>query len=267
MALICPKCATENSDSAKFCKGCGQGLLTTSPNTASTIACGKCNTENSLGAKFCKGCGTLMSAPVPTPEVTVAPPPPPRPVAAAPVQVEPIKVKQPPVTEDTKKSSAALLWGGLAVAGLLVAGGVYMFMAKSSPPTPEAAPVAVTPAPVPAPPAIPAAAPEPAPAPAPPKAAPKPIAPKPAPVPVAAQKTAPSTASAAAPTPATPSPAAQPAAPAGPSSPQEACGKRVFLALALCMQEQCRTPQFTNHAQCVQMRQDQKERQERSMSP
>jgi hypothetical protein len=65
--------------------------------------------------------------------------------------------------------------------------------------------------------------------------------------------------------PARPAAPPAPAAPAGPSSPQEACGKRVFLALALCLQEQCQTPQFSNHAQCVQMRQQQKESQQRNL--
>jgi hypothetical protein len=63
-----------------------------------------------------------------------------------------------------------------------------------------------------------------------------------------------------APVPAQPAPVAA----VEPSSPKEACGKRVFLALSFCMQTQCMKSQFTNHAQCVQMRKDQKESQERS---
>jgi hypothetical protein len=54
-----------------------------------------------------------------------------------------------------------------------------------------------------------------------------------------------------------------PVAEVGPSSPKEACGARVFLAMAFCMQDQCQTPKFTNHPQCVEMRQDQKDSQER----
>lgn len=53
-----------------------------------------------------------------------------------------------------------------------------------------------------------------------------------------------------------------PAAPSGPSSPKEACGKRVFLALALCMNEQCNTPQFTRHPQCVELREQNRRHQE-----
>jgi hypothetical protein len=54
--------------------------------------------------------------------------------------------------------------------------------------------------------------------------------------------------------------------PAGPASPREACGKRVFLALANCMTQQCATPQFTQHPQCVQMREEDRIRREREQS-
>jgi hypothetical protein len=77
---------------------------------------------------------------------------------------------------------------------------------------------------------------------------------KPAPVPQEAPVHAP-----AAPAPVQPAPAVV----AEPASPKEACGKRIFLAMAFCMQSQCDKPQFTNHAQCVQMRQEQKDNQER----
>jgi hypothetical protein len=48
-----------------------------------------------------------------------------------------------------------------------------------------------------------------------------------------------------------------PAAPVrqGPSNPREACGSRVFLALALCMEEQCEKPGFKSHPQCDTVRQ------------
>lgn len=38
-------------------------------------------------------------------------------------------------------------------------------------------------------------------------------------------------------------------------SPREACGDRVFIALALCMKRQCNKPELAGHPQCVQMRQ------------
>ena len=48
-----------------------------------------------------------------------------------------------------------------------------------------------------------------------------------------------------------------PAAPApnevardGPATPRQACGARVFLALALCLEEQCERPRFKSHPQC-----------------
>lgn len=40
----------------------------------------------------------------------------------------------------------------------------------------------------------------------------------------------------------------------GPASPSEACGKRVFLARAMCLDEQCATPRFHAHAECVAIR-------------
>jgi hypothetical protein len=58
-------------------------------------------------------------------------------------------------------------------------------------------------------------------------------------------------------------PIAQPATPVGPTSPEEACGKRVFIALAMCINEQCEKQQFTNHPQCVKFRQQTKDNQER----
>ena len=41
----------------------------------------------------------------------------------------------------------------------------------------------------------------------------------------------------------------------GPTTPREACGGRVFLALAVCMEEQCEQPRFRAHAQCDDVRQ------------
>ena len=73
MTLVCPKCAAENGDSAKFCKGCGQALFapmhSPAPVADAGRACAKCGTLNILGAKFCKLCGasTAQAAPPPVP--------------------------------------------------------------------------------------------------------------------------------------------------------------------------------------------------------
>lgn len=48
---------------------------------------------------------------------------------------------------------------------------------------------------------------------------------------------------------------------AAPSSPEQACGKRVFVAMTMCMSRQCETPQFASHPQCVQLRQQNRDRQ------
>ena len=55
------------------------------------------------------------------------------------------------------------------------------------------------------------------------------------------------------PVPATREAVAVPAAPAGPASPREACGGRVFIAMMRCMERQCGRPRFAGHAQCEQI--------------
>ncbi|HPZ09813.1 MAG TPA: zinc ribbon domain-containing protein, partial [Candidatus Eremiobacteraeota bacterium] len=49
--VVCSECKSENRETAKFCKSCGNNLKIT------LIACFKCNTENRSNAKFCKVCG------------------------------------------------------------------------------------------------------------------------------------------------------------------------------------------------------------------
>jgi hypothetical protein len=44
--------------------------------------------------------------------------------------------------------------------------------------------------------------------------------------------------------------APSPAAVREPQTPRQACGSRVFLALARCMEEQCELPRFKDHPQC-----------------
>jgi tetratricopeptide (TPR) repeat protein len=48
--MKCPKCNTENSDTAKFCTACGQQLQT-------EVVCPQCNHTNKPTAKFCEECG------------------------------------------------------------------------------------------------------------------------------------------------------------------------------------------------------------------
>ena len=71
--MKCPKCQTNNSDSAKFCGVCGQALVVkTDLHPMSTTQPG--------GFKFCEECGQPLNSPQPlsTPSPTSAPPPPPR---------------------------------------------------------------------------------------------------------------------------------------------------------------------------------------------
>jgi class 3 adenylate cyclase/tetratricopeptide (TPR) repeat protein len=61
--MNCPKCGTENRDSARFCGECGASL-------SATIGCTACGTGNPVGQRFCNGCGRGLVA-----EATVAPDP------------------------------------------------------------------------------------------------------------------------------------------------------------------------------------------------
>jgi serine/threonine protein kinase len=44
-----------------------------------------------------------------------------------------------------------------------------------------------------------------------------------------------------------------PAAAAGPATAREKCGRRLFIALALCMDRECEQPRFRDHPECVQV--------------
>jgi tetratricopeptide (TPR) repeat protein len=55
--MKCPKCNTENSDTAKFCGVCGQSL-------ADKIKCPYCEHENPQGFRFCEECGHSLAEPV-----------------------------------------------------------------------------------------------------------------------------------------------------------------------------------------------------------
>ena len=53
-AVKCSKCQAENQRSRKFCRECGDKLLS---------SCPQCGFENHLGDKFCGGCGHSLSQP------------------------------------------------------------------------------------------------------------------------------------------------------------------------------------------------------------
>jgi hypothetical protein len=184
-------------------------------------------------------------------------------------------------------SDRYFVWYGVAAIALLAAGGIYWFDATPSQPGAGLAMIAPGPetASFPKPEPAAAVAPDPAATPEPvrdpvvnkapakgeqkplahqpprPLAATKPV-PMPVPVPTQAPVTPPVSEARIAPPPVHPTP--PPVAAAGLPGPQEACGKRVFLALAICMQEQCQTPQFIKHPQCVQMFQQQKDNRQRN---
>jgi eukaryotic-like serine/threonine-protein kinase len=53
--MKCPKCQSENADTAKFCIDCGQPLQT-------DLVCPHCNHVNKRTARFCEECGQALSA-------------------------------------------------------------------------------------------------------------------------------------------------------------------------------------------------------------
>ena len=65
--MLCPKCSTENLDSAKFCAECGARLA---------AICSACGTQNPPDAKFCIQCGIRLDS---APSQPIAPPPPAKP--------------------------------------------------------------------------------------------------------------------------------------------------------------------------------------------
>jgi hypothetical protein len=80
----------------------------------------------------------------------------------------------------------------------------------------------------------------------------------PAPAPARAEPTLPPPAPSPAATPRTPQPAPAPApAPAaqgGSQDPREACGRRMLIALHLCLVRECAKPIYHDHPECVQVR-------------
>ena len=58
--MKCPQCSTDNSETRKFCRECGEKLL---------LECPKCNYENLPGDKFCGDCGFDLSKPDESPTI------------------------------------------------------------------------------------------------------------------------------------------------------------------------------------------------------
>lgn len=61
--MRCPQCQTENSETARFCRTCGSGLVP----PANLPTCPKCRGTLTPGLKFCKLCGNPLLSAQPTP--------------------------------------------------------------------------------------------------------------------------------------------------------------------------------------------------------
>jgi hypothetical protein len=215
------------------------------------------------------------------------------PAAEAPAAAAPAPTTAPIAAPTTAPTSAAVAAPPVAEAPAAAPAPAAVVAPAAAPATTTlAAPAAPAPAPVAAPAARTEAAPRPAAAPprsdATTAARPTPrsgdsgaLQPRPAPlreavVEAPARPAAPaiepspsSTVSVAAPVTAAPPPAAAPALPtksAGPASAREACGSRVLIALAICMDRQCARPEFAGGADCRKFLDDKRRRdQQRGM--
>lgn len=133
--MQCLKCGSENSATAKFCRGCGNKLEGIEPvSTDSLIQCSNCGHANASGTKFCPKCGApvVVGAPIPTASVPANSPAVPLPNHAA--------VALTPVKRGYNKMVV-----GIAIAVVLVGavgGGVYLTSSssKSTPTTAQAEP-------------------------------------------------------------------------------------------------------------------------------
>lgn len=223
------------------------------------------------------------------PPATAAPGPGQKPSPAQPQAATP-----PGQDVPVRSGKAGLIVGGLVLLAVLAAALAYWLLGRPTtpepvrpavvaptaptepvvaPPPPQSAPPAMA-EPVPAAPPVPLAQPmaEPIPAPAhaPAAEAAKPaVKPRPKPVPKAkpapVQEAPRPSVAPPAPTP-TPAPAPVaapvPAVPAGPSSPAQACEGKSFFGRPACMNEQCGTPRFAKHPQCVELREQNRRREE-----
>jgi len=72
-SVKCPNCSTDNPQDHRFCKKCGNSLVTKCPNP-------KCNAENTINYKFCGVCGTPLQ------RASQSPPPPQAPPVSSPPQ-------------------------------------------------------------------------------------------------------------------------------------------------------------------------------------
>jgi predicted amidophosphoribosyltransferase len=78
--MRCSSCGHENPTEARFCEGCGAGLV------PAKRRCTSCGTVNSQDARFCIGCGaTLPVVAAPSPLRAASP----RPMAPAATQISP----------------------------------------------------------------------------------------------------------------------------------------------------------------------------------
>ena len=303
MTLKCPACGKENVEAAKFCKKCGAYLAwqSTTMEPGSDFAATQMAPDF---AEPDSDATVIRPAARPAARQTRAPvPSAPDPLLEALADRSSPSASPPRVTaapaQDAPARSAKTGWmaGALVLTGVLVvlaAALAYWLLGRETAPAsvrppvvaPTASPEPVA-APQPPPPSVappiaepmppaPSFAPaQPAPEPAaqapvatpvePVKPRPKPAPAKPAPVQATPRPVAPPPAPVAPPPPVPAAAEPAPAVPAGPSSPAQACEGKSFFGKPACMNEQCATPRFTKHPQCVEVREQNRRREEQQL--
>ncbi|MDP2366896.1 zinc-ribbon domain-containing protein [Rhodoferax sp.] len=296
MTMKCPACGKENVEAAKFCKKCGAYLAWQS----TTMEPGSDFAATQMASDFAEpdsDATVIRPAARPAARQSRAP------VAAAPdpllealadrssPSAGPPKVAAAPAQDvPVRSAKAGLIVGALVLVAVLAAALAYWLLGRESAPAsvrpaavapaaspePVAAPIAeplsVAPSiapvqPTPEPTAVvPPAAQAPVAAPAEPvKPRPKPAPAKPAPVQAIPRPVAPPAAPVAPPPPAPAAAEPAPVVPTGPSSPTQACEGKSFFGKPACMNEQCATPRFTKHPQCVELREQNRRREEQQL--
>jgi len=100
----CPKCRTQNNDTARYCKHCSQHL-------ESELQCPKCGKLNSLMARFCKGCGSSLAVTLPETPQHVEPGSQVSPQSPTPPSLTALTGKLPPKTKVGGRYEIATLIG------------------------------------------------------------------------------------------------------------------------------------------------------------
>ncbi|MFZ6017843.1 MAG: zinc-ribbon domain-containing protein [Nitrospirota bacterium] len=115
--MICIKCKTNISDTAKFCPKCG--VKVEIAKAEDVVICPKCGTPNPLTAKFCKKDGTPLREEIKSSETMKEYIKPERIIKKRPKEIAPSEAKRIPI------------WIAISILVVILAGGSYLYFKKS----------------------------------------------------------------------------------------------------------------------------------------